>query len=76
MSVRYRKHLILPTISQDEVSGDWTAIAHIQFTEKLAFNNFILRSSLTFPTESEAEKRIVEQAKEWIDERLRSLARK
>ena len=76
MSVRYRKHLILPTISQDEASGDWTAIAHIQFTEKLAFNNFILRSSTTFGTESEAEKHIVEQAKEWIDERLRSLARK
>jgi hypothetical protein len=72
MSVRYRKHLILPTISQDEVTGTWTATAHIQFTEKLAFTNFILRSSAIFRTKKEAEKHIVEQAKKWIDERLRS----
>lgn len=72
MSVRYRKHLILPTISQDEVTGAWTATAHIQFTDKLAFTNFILRSSALFRTKREAEKHIVEQAKKWIDERLRS----
>ena len=72
MSVRYRKHLILPTISQDEATGAWTATAHIQFTEKLAFNNFIIRGSTMFRTEREAEKHIVQQAKEWIDQRLRS----
>lgn len=72
MGVRYRKHLILPTIDQDEDTGSWIATAHIQFTEKLAFNNFILRVSTLFPTKKEAEKHIVEQAKLWIDERLRS----
>jgi hypothetical protein len=72
MSVRYRKHLILPTISQDEASAGWTATAHIQFTEKLAFNNFILRGSTLFRTKREAEKHIIQHAKEWIDERLRS----
>lgn len=71
MAVRYRKHLILPTIDRDEGTGSWTATAHIQFTEKLTFNNFILRHSTMFPTRREAEKHIVQQAKLWIDERLR-----
>jgi hypothetical protein len=72
MGVRYRKHLILPTIDQDEDTGNWKATAHIQFTEKLAFNNFILRVTISLPTKNEAEKHIVEQAKLWIDQRLRS----
>jgi hypothetical protein len=71
MGVRYRKHLILPTIDRDEDTGTWIATAHIQFTEKLDFNNFILRVSTLFPTKKEAEKHIGEQAKLWIDERLR-----
>jgi hypothetical protein len=71
MAVRYKKHLILPTIDQDEGSGSWTATAHIQFTEKLSFHNIIIRASNVFPTEKEAEKHIVEQAKEWVEERLR-----
>lgn len=72
MGVMYRKHLILPTIDQDEDTGSWKATAHIQFTDKLAFNNFILRVSTLFPTKKEAEKHIVDEAKLWIDERLRS----
>ena len=76
MGVRYRKHLILPTIDQDDDTGSWTATAHIQFTDKLAFNNFILRVSTLFPTKKEAEKHIVEQAKLWIDERLRSKSKR
>ena len=59
MAVRYRKHLILPTIDQDEDSGSWTATAHIQFTEKLIFHNIIIRSSNMFLTEKEAEKQIL-----------------
>jgi hypothetical protein len=69
-------NLILPTISQDEATGAWTTIGHIQFTEKLAFTNFTLRRSTSFRTKSKAEKHIVQQAKDWIDERLRSQARK
>ena len=38
MAVQYKKHLILPTIDQDEDAGTWTATAHIQFTEKLTFH--------------------------------------
>jgi hypothetical protein len=70
MAVRYKKHLILPTMEQDEGVGTWTATAHIQFTEKLSFHNVIIRGSSMFPTKKEAEKHI-EQAKLWIDERLR-----
>ena len=62
MGVRYRKHLILPTIEQDEEVAAGKATAHIQFTEKLAFNNSILRVSTVLPTKKEAEKHIVEQA--------------
>jgi hypothetical protein len=72
MAVRYKKHLILPTIDRDEDTGSWTATAHVQFTEKLSFHNVVIRGSNMFPTEKEAEKHIVEQAKQWIDERLRS----
>jgi hypothetical protein len=72
MAVRFKKHLILPTIVPDEDTGSWIATAHIQFTEKLSFHNIIIRGSKMFRTKKEAEKHIVEQAKEWIDERLRS----
>jgi hypothetical protein len=44
MAVRYKKHLILPTIDQDEGAGTWTATAHIQFTEKLSFHNVIIQN--------------------------------
>jgi hypothetical protein len=72
MAVQYRKHLILPTIDQDEATGAWIASAHIQFTEKLTFHNVSIQGSSMFRTKREAEKQIVRQAKEWIDERLRS----
>ena len=75
MAVRYRKHLILPTIYQDEATGAWSGTAQVQFTEKLTFHNVSIRGSILFRTKREAEKHIVQQAKEWIDERLRAGAR-
>jgi hypothetical protein len=72
MGVAYRKHLILPTIDRDEDTGSWKATAHVQFTDKLAFNNFILRASTQFPRKKQAEIHIVHEVKLWIDERLRS----
>ena len=68
--------VILPMIVPDEDTGSWIATAHIQFTEKLSFHNVIIRGSKMFRTKKEAEKQIVEQAKEWIDERLRSKSHK
>jgi hypothetical protein len=76
MAVRYKKHLILPTIDRDEDTGSWIATAHIQFTDKGSFQNIIIRRSSMFPTKKEAEKHIIEQAKVWIDERLRSTSEK
>jgi hypothetical protein len=63
-------------IVPDEDTGSWIATAHIQFTEKLSFHNVIIQGSKMFRTKKEAEKHIVEQAKEWIDERLRSKSHK
>jgi hypothetical protein len=68
--------VILPMIVPDEDTGSWIATAHIQFTEKLSFHNVIIQGSKMFRTKKEAEKHIVEQAKEWIDERLRSKSHK
>ena len=70
MAVRYKKHLILPTIDRDENPGSWTATAHIQFTEKLSFHNVSIGGSGMFPTKKEA---VILEAKLWIDERLRSV---
>ena len=70
MSVRYRKHLILPILDQDEATGGWIARAHIEFTEKLMFHNVSMSRNSTFGTKVEAEKYIVHQAKEWIDKKL------
>ena len=76
MAVRYKKHLILPTVDRDEDTDTWIATAHIQFTEKLSFHNVIIRGSNKFPTKHQAEKHIVHEAKFWIDERLRSMSDK
>jgi hypothetical protein len=72
MSICYRKHLILPTINQDEVTGAWFGSAHIQYTEKLKFHNVLIQVRGIFWTSAEAEKQVIKEAKEWIDSRLRS----
>lgn len=72
MSLRYRKHLILPTINQDEDTCAWFGSAHIQYTEKLKFHNVLIQVRGIFWTKTEAEKHLIQQAKEWIDSRLRS----
>ena len=72
MSLRYRKHLILPTINQDEVTGAWFGSVHIQYTEKLKFHNVLIQVRGIFWTSAEAEKQVIKEAKEWIDSRLRS----
>ena len=71
MSIRYRKHLILPTINQDEATGAWFGSAHIQYTEKLKFHNIVIQGRGIFWTRTEAEKHVIQEAKEWIDSRLR-----
>jgi hypothetical protein len=72
MSLHYRKHLILPTINQDEATGAWLGSAHIQYTEKLKFHNISIQGRGISWTKAEAEKQLIQQAKECIGSRLRS----
>lgn len=76
MTSQYRKHLILPATYRDPTLGDWTASAHIEFTEfteKLTVHTVVLRPADVFQTESQAEKYIIQRAKEWVDKRLRQI---
>ena len=70
MTSQYRKHLILPATYRDQTLGDWTASVHIEFTEKLTVHTVVLRPADVFQTESQAEKYIIQRAKEWVDKRL------
>jgi hypothetical protein len=72
MSIHYRKHLILATIDQDEATGAWFGNTHIQYTQKLLFHNVSIRGRGMFRTKAEAEKQVTQEAKEWVDKRLRS----
>ena len=69
--MRYRKHLILTTATADAATGAWKATAHIEFTEQRAFNNVVIRSSALFKSRKAAEKQLLREAKEWVDNRLR-----
>ena len=72
MECRYRHHLIFPVPSFDSAIGDWTASVHIEFTEKLEIHTVVLKSGAAFQSEVQAKKFIIEQAKQWVDERLAS----
>jgi hypothetical protein len=56
MTSQYRKHLILLATYRDPTLGDWTASAHIEFTEKLTVHTVVLRPADVFQTELQAEK--------------------
>ena len=70
-NMRYRNHLILTTPSVDAATGAWKAIAHIEFTQGGIFNNVVIRSSALFKSRKAAEKQLLREAKEWVDNRLR-----
>ena len=73
MTSQYRKHLILPATYRDPALGDWTASAHIEFTEKLTVHTVVLRPADVFQSELQAEKYIIQRAKKWVDKRLRQI---
>ena len=75
MKFRYRKHFILPAASLDPEIGDWTASAHIEFTENLTTHTVVLKSGDAFKTEVQAVQFITQQAKQWVDNRLQSALR-
>ena len=72
MGFRYREHLIFPVAYLDPVIGDWTASVHIEFTEKLKIHTIVLRSDDVFETEVQAKRFITREAKEWVNDRLRT----
>jgi hypothetical protein len=72
MECLYRQHLLLPVTFFDPAIGDWTASVHIEFTEKLKVHTVVLKSGDAFKSEVQAKKFIIEQAKQWVDNRLGS----
>lgn len=71
MGFRYREHLIFPVAYSDPTIGDWKASVHIEFTEKLKIHTVVLKSGAVFQTEVQAKRFIINEAKRWVDERLR-----
>jgi hypothetical protein len=72
MEFRYRDHLIFPAASLDSAIGDWTASAHIEFSDNLNIHTVVLKSGDAFQTEVQAKRFMIKQAKLWVDDRLRS----
>ena len=70
MEFRYRDHLIFPAVSLDSSIGDWTANAHIEFSEDLKIHTVVLKSGDAFRTEVQAKRFIIKQATQWVDNRL------
>ena len=70
MATRYRKHLILVRMAQDTETDMWRARAHVEFTKKRDFHDVVIGPTGPFKSPSQAQKEIVRQAKEWIDNRL------
>ena len=60
-----------PVAYSDPAIGDWTASVHIEFTEKLKIHTVVLKSGAVFQTEVQAKRFIINEAKQWVDERLR-----
>jgi hypothetical protein len=74
MEFRYRDHFIVAAASLDSSIGDWTADAHIEFSEDLKIHTIALKFGDAFRTEVQAKRFIIKQAKQWVDNRLKSAA--
>jgi hypothetical protein len=70
MIFRYREHLVLPVTFRDAAMNDWSASAHIEFTDNVTVHTVVLKCSKTFETEQQAEQYITQRAKMWVDDRL------
>jgi hypothetical protein len=70
MEFRYRDHVIFPAASLDSAVGDWTATAHIEFSENLKIHTVVLKSGDVFQTEVQAKHFMIKQARQWVDDRL------
>jgi hypothetical protein len=72
MEFRYLDHLIFPAASLDSAIGDWIPSAHIEFTDNLKIHTVVLKPGDAFQTKVQAERFIIKQAKQWVDDRLQS----
>jgi hypothetical protein len=72
MEFRYFDHLIFPAASLDSAIGDWTASAHIEFSENFKIHTVVLKCGDAFQTEVQAKRFIIKQAKQWVDDRLQN----
>lgn len=72
MTERHRNHLIFIRTNQDPGTRLWTASAHVQFNEDLrTFRDVWLPTpTARFVSKAAAEKHMVNQAREWIDDRI------
>jgi hypothetical protein len=72
MEFRYRDHLIFPAVSLDSAIGDWTLSAHIEFSDNLKIHTVVLKPGDAFQTKVQAKRFIIKQAKQWVDDRLKT----
>jgi hypothetical protein len=77
MAARYRNHLILVKADFDSESCFWNVRAHIQFNQHITFRDVLITGPKdTFKTRKRAETHIIQEAKKWVDSRLREIANK
>jgi hypothetical protein len=69
----YRGHTIRFTVRQSPTTLYWRARGTIEYTEAGRFWTFIMTGAIdTFMTEAEAKSGFLQQAQEWVDDRLGS----
>jgi hypothetical protein len=77
MAERYRNHLILVKADFDSYSRFWDVRAHIQFNQHITFRDVLITGPKdTFKSQKRAETHIIQEAKKWVDNRLREIANK
>lgn len=75
MAARYRNHLILVKADFDSESRFWNVRAHIQFNQHITFRDVLITGPRdTFRTQKRAETHIIQEAKKWVDNRLRGIS--
>jgi hypothetical protein len=72
MVERYRGHLIFAKAHLDRSRGVWTTSLHVQFNEDpRTFRDVYLPSPIgRFMRKTSAEKHALEEAKQWVNDRL------
>jgi hypothetical protein len=72
MVERYRGHLIFAKAYLDRSRGVWTTSLHVQFNEDArTFRDIWLPSPISrFMRKKSVEKHAIEEAKQWVDDRL------